>query len=421
MAYAKQLREQLSTVSTLMNGIVKKAETEGNRGLTNEEATQFDNATTHYDQLEASIARAERAETISNDLSKVSKDQLIELFPADNAKANRELEVSAHAKAFGNYLRHGRTGISAEDAAVLAKFRNATLMSTTTNSQGGYIVPIGFSDKLEVATKWYGGADVCGSFSTETGNILNWPTVNDTTNMGRIIGQNVQMTTTALVFGEVVFSSFIFSSDIVLIPDALMTDSAFDLDGLLANLLGIRMGRLKNNKFTVGVGTTEPLGIVTAAVAAGNTVASGTGATIVFDDLTNLEHAVDPSYRSSPNAKYMFADTTLKGLKKLKDSANRPIWTPQALAGQTLLGNESMINGHPYVINQDMAAVAAGADAVLFGDLSKFMIRKVAGGPVVKRLDERFADSLQVAFLAFDRADSQLLDAGTHPIAILAT
>jgi hypothetical protein len=32
------------------------------------------------------------------------------------------------------------------------------------------------------------------------------------------------------------------------------------------------------------------------------------------------------------------------------------------------------------------------------------------------RLDERFAEFLQVAFLAFMRTDGDLLDAGTHPV-----
>ena len=40
----------------------------------------------------------------------------------------------------------------------------------------------------------------------------------------------------------------------------------------LAKKFGTRLGRILNNKFTVGVGTTEPLGIITAATASGVTV-----------------------------------------------------------------------------------------------------------------------------------------------------
>ena len=52
-------------------------------------------------------------------------------------------------------------------------------MTTTTGSQGGYVVPIGFSNMIEEALKWFGGMDVCGKFTTGTGNPLNYPTVND--------------------------------------------------------------------------------------------------------------------------------------------------------------------------------------------------------------------------------------------------
>jgi len=37
----------------------------------------------------------------------------------------------------------------------------------------------------------------------------------------------------------------------------------------------------------------------------------------------------------------------------------------------------------------------------------------------VLRLDERFADFGEVAWIAFSRIDSQLVDAGVHPIGLL--
>ena len=60
------------------------------------------------------------------------------------------------------------------------------------------------------------------------------------------------------------------------------------------------------------------------------------------------------------------------------------------------------------MINQSMADLAASSKSVLFGDFSKYIIR-MAGGPVYLRLDERFADSLQVGFLAYQRVDGELL------------
>jgi HK97 family phage major capsid protein len=83
------------------------------------------------------------------------------------------------------------------------------------------------------------------------------------------------------------------------------------------------------------------------------------------------------------------------------------------------------INGYSYVINNDMPQIGrngsplVGNNFMLFGDMSKYKVRRVAGDTTVMRLNERYADYLQVGYQAFLRADAQLLDAGTHPIAVL--
>jgi HK97 family phage major capsid protein len=258
----------------------------------------------------------------------------------------------------------------------------------------------------------------CGTFDTESGNPLPWPTVNDTANKGRILAINTQLTETDLTFGQVTFNAYIFTSDSVLVPLALIQDSYFNLDQFIARALGTRIGRSLNQYCTTGTGTAQPNGIVTATIAAGNTVQGATGETtsLVYGDLVNTLHLVDPAYRSMPTAKWMFADTTLKALRKLVDGESRPLWQPGLTAGFGQAFPETILD-RPYVINQDMATMAANAYSVLYGDLSKYMVRRVAGGTTVMRLVERYADYLQVGFLAFMRADGQLLDAGTHPIA----
>jgi HK97 family phage major capsid protein len=74
------------------------------------------------------------------------------------------------------------------------------------------------------------------------------------------------------------------------------------------------------------------------------------------------------------------------------------------------------INGYPYVINQDVASMSANAKSILFGDFSKYKIRRVMDTTVL-RLTERYAEFGQVGFIAFSRADGNLIDAGTHPVA----
>jgi HK97 family phage major capsid protein len=60
-------------------------------------------------------------------------------------------------------------------------------------------------------------------------------------------------------------------------------------------------------------------------------------------------------------------------------------------------------------------AATTGTKAILFGALQKYLIRDVLSVTLL-RLDERYADFHQVAFLAFARADGDLLNAGTNPV-----
>lgn len=458
MKKSKQLREQQARVESQMEALLGKIDAE-KRGLNTEERTQWENLVAEHNRFDTEIAAAKKdeenasneSETIAQMRARIAagkqthnpggiSDILIDGVPLDEFRLtpkaarqrNKLFENDPFELAFHNYLHQsahviqGIDGLSERDATILTRIRNA--QSGSVGSQGGYLIPQGFSDNLFEAMKWFGGVDgVVGEFETATGNPWPWPTINDTSNKGRIIGQDVQAVETDLVFGQVTFNAYIGSSDSVLVPIALVEDSYFDLDALVARLLGTRLGRLLNLKGTVGSGTAEPTGIVTAAVAAGNilTLGAGNTASIAYANLVDLEHSVDPAYRYNPATRWMFGDTMLKLIKKLVDGQSRPLWQPGLTASfregaaVDLVAAKPTILDHPYVINQDMAAPAASAYSMLFGDMSTFKLRRVAGGVTVLRLVERYADYLQVGYTAFMRFDSNLIDAGTHPIAVL--
>lgn len=85
---------------------------------------------------------------------------------------------------------------------------------------------------------------------------------------------------------------------------------------MVLDLLGQRLGRRANTELTTGDDSGDPEGIVTGSTL-GKT-AAGTAA-ITWDEIIDLEHSVNPAYRVSPKARYMFNDTTLSAVRKLKD------------------------------------------------------------------------------------------------------
>jgi HK97 family phage major capsid protein len=431
------MHEKMNRLATQMQDILARAKSEGRKHLTSVEREKYHRLEEEYTSLEEQaqiesgtprVAAVERLAAGAR-VSDIDLEELRDVF-RESGSRKRVIDKTPHGQAFSNLLRNGER-LGGEDRAILDG-ANAGLgihnaQSTTVGTQGGDLVPQGFSEQLEEAKKWFGGIEgTCERFPTGTGNTVPWPTINDTTNAGRIIGQNTQMVETDLVFGTVTFNSYIGSSDLILIPLSLVQDSYFDLDALAARLLGMRLGRLFNKKCTVGTGTNEPTGIVTAAVNFGNIFQLGIGntAAINYANLVDLQHSVDPAYREDPSTKWMFSDTMLKLIKKLTDGNGRPLWQPGILASfrdgaDVIGGNKPRILESEYVINQDMAIPAASAYTILYGMMSAYKVREVAGGTTVLVLRERYADYLQVGMTAFQRFDGNLIDAGTHPIAVL--
>lgn len=444
MAIDKQNRERLNRLSTQMNGWLDRIEASGRKGLNADERIEWDRMVANHSDLEdlireneggaqASLGRHGGGPRVSDvDLPEIQ--DTFRLSPGER----RLRSQNPHQAAFSAYLRRGLAGLDDEHRALiqnkLVSFGAGEVplvlnaQSTLTGSSGGALIPQGFSQILEEAKKWFGGIEgVVDKLSTGSGNPMPYPTLNDTTNRGRLVGQNVQMVETDLTFSSITFGAFIGSSDLILVPLALIEDSYFDVDALVARQLGIRLGRLFNYYCTQGTGTTQPMGIVNAVVNSGNILQLTTGntASIAYSNLVDLEHSVDPAYRYNPASRWMFSDTMLKLIKKLVDQSGRPLWQPGLTAsfetgpGFPGLVSTPKILEHEYVINNDLAAPSAGAYSMLFGDMSTFKVREVASGTTVLVLRERYADYLQVGYTAFQRFDSNLVDAGTHPIAVL--
>jgi HK97 family phage major capsid protein len=286
-------------------------------------------------------------------------------------------------------------------------------MGVGSGSIGLYSSPDSPMGALERALLAFGGMrQVARVFRTASGTDMPFPTTNDTGNAGALLAENTQVSEVDPTFGQLVLNSFKYSSKLVLVARELLNDSAVNVPEMLGSMLGERIGRIQNTHFTTGDASSKPNGIVTAATSASITTAAA--ATVTYDNLVDLVHKVDPSYR--PGSKFMFHDGALKIVRKLKimnysgDVNGQPLWQPALSAGVS-----DTILGYEYVINQDVTTPGAAAKSFLFGLLSKYLIRDVEDIRLV-RMDERYADYDQVGFTAFMRSDGDLLDAGTRPV-----
>jgi HK97 family phage major capsid protein len=288
-----------------------------------------------------------------------------------------------------------------------SQVRNA--LSGQTGTAGGFTYGDTFISNLELAMLAYGAMfEKSDVIRTTNGEPLRWPTANDTSNSGRQVGESAAVASLDPTFGQVTWNAYKFTSDEIKVPFELLRDNAVNLAAILPAMLGERLGRIQNTKFTVGSGAATSWGIVNRAYA-GVTAASATA--IAFDEIIDLEHSLDPSRRKMPGVGYMFHDSILKALRKLKDGEGRYLWQSGANTGAP-----DTLNGYTYSVNQDMASsIATTAITMLFGQLSAYKIRQV-NGIRLYRLVERHRENDQDAFLAFIEADGNLLDAGDHPV-----
>jgi HK97 family phage major capsid protein len=316
-----------------------------------------------------------------------------------------------YAEAFATFVRHGASDLTNEQRTVLrGGFVSGTELRAQgvgTATAGGYLAPTQWRDRIIAAADTIANvAAVADLVQTDSGETMAWVTEDDTANSGAILAENTQVTEQDMAWGTAQLGAYMYTSKLVRVSIQLLQDSAYDAEGRLSTALGRRIGRAQNAHFTTGTGSSQPEGIVTNAVV-GKTGAAGQVTTVTYDDLIDLELSVLDEFRQ--NGVYMFSDTTLGSLRKVKDTTGQYLWQPGLQAGAP-----NQLNGHSYVINNYMPVPAASAKTILFGDFREgFVVRRVRDVQML-RLAERYADFLQVGFLAFNRADSKQQNAQAY-------
>ena len=202
------------------------------------------------------------------------------------------------------------------------------------------------------------------------------------------------------------FSAFITMgafkfSYLVQVSREMIEDSGVDILGFLADQVGQGIGFNVNNALTVGTGTTQPNGIVTASTL-GVTGGTGTSGAFTADNLIDLAYSVDGAARMLPGAGYMMNGKSIGAVRKLKDTAGNYVFSPSLAVGvpDTLLG-------FPLSENPAMADPATSAKSVIFGHLPSYYVRQVGGIRVDSSTDFAFSTDL-VTLRTILRVDGNL-------------
>lgn len=394
MSKLKQLKEARSKVFAQIDEMRKTAD---GREMTAEEQSKWDNLRSEYEKTDKAVEREEQF----LDAERRQAEQVAQRKP-ESKQSDEE-----YRNAYLEYLREGKSGLSAEARNVLmSRMKETEDRAGLAGVSAGVLVPTTLADYIEKAIKSYGGMfEAASIITTATGGDLVLPTVNDTSSKAVIVEEYGQSSQNKPKFGSVTMKAYTYRTPIVPVSLELLQDSAFSLEAVLGDLLSESFGRGANEHLTNGTGTGQPKGIVTAATECGIKAAA---AALKVDDILDLMKSVDAAY--AKNGKFMLNRNTLFAIAKLKDSNGRFIWQDSL---SSALPATLMNCG--YVLNGDMPDIGAGKASMLFGDLSKYKIRMVRAFNVI-RLDELLAEYLSIGLFGFARMDGTLLDAGTNPV-----
>lgn len=378
------VEEILAAMQAVIDEATDSADPAAEPALTDEQASR-------YEALEGQLKRAQKSAEIQK--RNAAYNSVKPVVSHTTANTDNTLD-----RAFSDYLRTGH---------VNSDMTQLRAQAEGTGSAGGFLVPDTFRNKLVERMKAFGGiANVVETYTTGDGSPVNWPTIDDTANVGEIVAEGGTFASGAdMTFGEANLGAYKYmaggGSNLPLrVSVELLQDAAFDVEGLISRKLGERIARIQATHLVSGTGVAQPLGIKT-----GLTGVQSVGATITYADLVTYIHSVDPEYRKS--ARWAFNDASLAIIRKLVDGDNRPLIQPAGSGLEGSPGGDSLL-GYPVTIDQAFPTFAANTTTNwgVFGDLTEgYVVRRVKDVQIVVDPYGRAANG-QVQFTAWARMDA---------------
>ena len=317
----------------------------------------------------------------------------------------RELRLDAATREIADQARPVAQAPVADDAAILRSlvtgdkrghsFERRDVVKTST----GAPVPTSFYDQVIMKARLVAPVlQTSTVLNTAGGENLQIPSLS-TYSVGTINAEGAAMGESDPAFNAFITLGAYKYSFLTQVSEELLTDSGVDFLGFLADQVGNALGYAVGSALTVGTGTVEPKGIVTASAVGGT---AGTATAFTADNLIDLLYSLDGAARNLPGVGWMMNGKSIGAVRKLKDTAGNYVFQP-SLA----MDSPDMLLGKPIYENPSMADVATGTKSVIVGHLPSYFVRTV-GGLRLDRSDDYAFNAGLITFRAQFRVDGNL-------------
>jgi HK97 family phage major capsid protein len=211
------------------------------------------------------------------------------------------------------------------------------------------------------------------------------------------VAENATVTPSDPTLAEVPLGAHKASTRVVA-SEELARDARTAFDRYLADEIGRRLGVVQGAAFAGGSAAGQPQGLSGGVAAV--TAAVGSSTAFKLADLTSIYRAVPAPYRAK--ATWLVHPDDFAGLASLVDSSG-------GLVLPSLQGPSPSLFARPVELEPYLAAPAAGAKSLIFGDVRMaYTVRRVAGVSV-QRLEELHSDNGQLAFRGRERVDGRVV------------
>ena len=351
-----------------------------------------------YDKMEADVValgneidRLEKQEALDRELSKPLNMPLTgkPILQGTESKGGRASDE--YKKAFWNAMRV-RAGEGLDPI-----IRNALQIGTDT--EGGYLVPDEFErtlvDTLEDENIFRRLANVINTSSGDR----KIPVV-ASKGTASWIDEEGAIPESDDSFGQVTIGAYKLGT-MIKVSEELLNDSVFNLETYISKEFARRIGNKEEDAFFTGDGSGKPTGILATTGGAQLGVTSASATAITIDEVLDLFYSLKAPYRNK--AVFVMNDATVKAIRKLKDGQGQYLWQPSLQAGTP----DTILN-RPLYTSAYIPTIASTAKSIVFGDFSYYWVAD-RQGRVFKRLNELYAATGQVGFVATQRVDGKLI------------
>ncbi len=360
----------------------------GENGLLNaEDDATYSKMEKEIEDYGREIQRLERKEALDASLALPTSTPITNV-PAGSAPEKTGRASDAYKENFWNAMKLKGNPY---------EIRNALQIGT--DSEGGYLVPDEFEKTLVKALEEENIFRKLSKVIKTSSGDRKIPVVT-THGTASWLNEEELLPESDEVFGQTTLGAYKLGT-FIKISEELLNDSVFDLESYINSEFARRIGRKEEEAFFVGDGKGKPTGIFAATGGADIGVTSVAATTITADELIDLFYSLKAPYRKK--AVWIMNDSTVKAIRKLKDGQGQYLWQPSLTAGTP----DTILN-RPVYTSSYVPEMKGGSKSVAFGDFTYYWIADRQGRSF-KRLNELFATTGQVGFMATQRVDGKLV------------